>query len=92
MPLIIEILCRLEGCIGQLNRKIKVVREPKSLMDMVIPRVSKQRISVTHSGWAILLAIIPPRASSTVLYSNTWDGFATIKPNVKRGWKCMLGL
>ena len=49
MPLIIEILCRLEGCIGQLNRKVKVVREPKSLMDMVIPRVSKQRISVTHN-------------------------------------------
>jgi len=25
------------GANGQLNRKIKVVREPKSLMDMVIP-------------------------------------------------------
>nr|DAE62958.1 MAG TPA: hypothetical protein [Caudoviricetes sp.] len=42
-------LCRLEGCIGQLNRKIKVVRESKSLKDMIIPRVSQQRISVTHS-------------------------------------------
>lgn len=30
LPLMVEISCRLEGCIGQLNQKIKVVREPKS--------------------------------------------------------------
>lgn len=30
LPLMVEISCRLEGCIGQLNRKVKVVREPKS--------------------------------------------------------------